>query len=82
METLPYMLHKESTKFLRAHFVLWNDIIKGDALICLGTYQGCQTVLHQNLRSGLTCEYQDLLAVAIDMQLTTSDNSCQFVVSL
>ena len=41
MEALPYMLHKESTKFLRAHYVLRNDIIQRDTLLCLGTNQGC-----------------------------------------
>ena len=82
MEALPYMLHKESTKFLRTHYVLRNDIIKREPLLYLGTYQGRQAVLHQHLKSGLARENKNFLAVPVDVQLASANNGRQDIVRL
>ena len=48
----------------------------------LAAEQFRDSIFPQNLRCRLSGEYQDLLAIPVDVQLAAADNSCQFVVRL
>ena len=55
--------------------------IKGKGLLHL-LYQIADSVFSNDFWSGLTCQHQHFLTIAIDMQLTGADYGCQFWIIL